>query len=455
MQMQAFLSRRMVTPEDVSPAALLVEGESIRDVVDMDRVPKDAIVQDFGNAAILPGLVDSHVHINEPGRTEWEGFYTATRAAAAGGYTLVVDMPLNCLPATTTVAALDAKRTAAHGQCRVDWMAWGGVVADNQGDLEALAAAGVPGFKCFLIHPGIDGFTMVTEEQLRTALPHVARTGLPLLVHAELAGPVEAATDALADADWSRYSTYLQSRPEEAELSAIRLLLSLCREFKFRLHIVHLSASAGLAELRAARSEGLAVSVETCPHYLGLTAEGIPDRATQFKCAPPIRSRENQQKLWEGLQEGTIGLVATDHSPCPPEMKHFGEGSFKSSWGGIASLSVALPLMYTEAGARGFTLNDIVRWMAEAPANLAGCRAKKGRLAPGYDADFVVFDPEHEFAVTEDKLYYRHPISPYLGRTLRGVVKATYLRGSVVFSEGEFPGPPIGREFQLPRGAWQ
>ena len=453
MQMRAFLSRRVVTPLGVRPAAILVDGEAIRDVVDLDQVPEGAEVQDFGSAAILPGLVDTHVHINEPGRTEWEGFETATRAAAAGGYTLLVDMPLNCLPATTTVAALNAKRTAAQGQCRADWMTWGGVVADNRGELAALAAAGVPGFKCFLIHPGIDGFTMVTEEQLHAVLPHIARTGLPLLVHAELPGPIEAATRVLADADWSHYATYLQSRPEEAELSAIRLLLSLCREFKFRLHIVHLSANQGLAELRAARSEGLAVSVETCPHYLGLAAEEIPNGATLFKCAPPIRSNENREELWQGLREGTIDLVATDHSPCPPDMKRLGEGSFRSAWGGIASLSVALPLMYTEASARGFALTDIARWMAEAPAKLAGCYTRKGRVTPGCDADFVVFDPDREFVVTEDRLHYRHPVSPYLGRTLRGVVRATYLRGSLVFSEGEFPGRPIGKEFQLLRAS--
>ena len=446
MNLRAFLSRRVVTAEGVRPAAILVDGERIREVVAPEQVPAQVDSLDFGELAVLPGLVDSHVHINDPGRAEWEGFETATRAAAAGGYTLLVDMPLNCLPATTTVAALSAKRAAAKDRCRVDWMAWGGVVADNQSDLEPLADAGVPGFKCFLVHPGIDGFTMVTEQELRAALPHVARTGLPLLVHAELPGPIDAATRELADADWRCYPTYLKSRPEETELCAIRLLLSLCGAYKFRLHIVHLSASQALPELRAARSEGLAVSVETCPHYLHLAAETIPEGATLFKCAPPIRNRENCEKLWQGLREGIIDLVATDHSPCPPEMKRLEEGSFRTAWGGIASLSVALSVMHTEASTRGFTLTDMAHWMAEAPAKLAGCHRRKGQIAAGYDADFVVFDPEGEFEVSQDRLHYRHPVSPYLGEKLRGVVKATYLRGTQVFSEGKFPGKTIGQE---------
>jgi len=273
------------------------------------------------------------------------------------------------------------------------------------------------------------------------------RTGLPLLVHAELPGAIDRATTALAGADWSRYSTYLQSRPDEAELTAIRLMLSLCREYGFRLHIVHLSTSHALEELRAARTDGLPVSVETCPHYLHLTAETIGDGATLSKCAPPIRSRDNCERLWEGLREGTIDLVVTDHSPCLPAMKHLAEGSFQTAWGGIASLSVALPLMWTEATRRGFTLLDLARWMAVEPARLAGCEACKGRLAAGYDADFAVFDPDREFVVTEDRLHYRHPVSPYLGETLHGVLKATYLRGNPVFAEGEFPGEAEGREY--------
>jgi allantoinase len=446
LSLQAFRARQAITPEGIRPAAILVEGERIQAVVFPDQVPAGYKILDFGNAAILPGLVDSHVHINDPGRADWEGFETATRAAAAGGYTMLVDMPLNCLPGTTTVAALEAKRAAAQGKCRVDWAAWGGVVHDNQDHIEALAAAGVRGFKCFLINPGIDGFTMVTEGQMRMALHHLVGTGLPLLVHAELSGPIDQATDALAGADWTCYSTYLRSRPDDAELAAIRLMLSLCREFGFRLHIVHVSTSQALPELRAARSEGLAVTGETCPHYLHLFAETIANGATLSKCAPPIRSRENCERLWEGLGDGTIDLVVTDHSPCPPTLKRLAEGNFRTAWGGIASLSVALPLMWTEASRRGFTLLDLVRWMAAAPARLAGCGTRKGRIAAGYDADFVVFDSDREFIVTKDKLHYRHRLSPYLGERLRGVVKATYLRGNCVFAEGEFPGEPSGQE---------
>jgi allantoinase len=447
---QAYVSHRVVTPDGIRPGAVLVRGGIIEAFVPANQIPANKEIQDFGESVILPGLVDSHVHINDPGRTDWEGFETATRAAAAGGYTTLVDMPLNCLPATTTVSALNAKRQAAQHRCWVDWGAWGGVVSDNQAEIESLAAAGVLGFKCFLIHPGIEGFTMVTEAELRAALPHVAGTGLPLLVHAELLGPVDEATRRLQNqnkaADWTRYSTYLQSRPEEAELSAIRLLLSLCREYKFRLHIVHLSANAALGELCAARAEGLPVSVETCPHYLHFCAEEIFDGATLCKCAPPIRSRENREKLWQGLKDGSIDLVATDHSPCPPAMKRLEERNFNTAWGGIASLSVALPVMWTEASRRGFTLSDLSRWMAEQPARLAGCSSSKGRIAAGCDADFVVFDPEAEFIVTEDRLHYRYPISPYMGERLQGVVKATYLRGQPVFSAGKFCGEPRGQE---------
>jgi allantoinase len=449
MDLQAFLSRRVVTSEGIRPAGVLVDGEVIRNIVTLDQIPSVAKIVNFGEAAVLPGLIDAHVHINDPGRAEWEGFETATRAAAAGGFTCVVDMPLNCIPATTRAGALEAKRATAKGRCWVDWAAWGGVVADNQQNISKLAGAGVRGFKCFLVHPGIDEFTMVTEPQLREALPYIAKTGLPLLVHAELPNCIDAATKNLEGADWTEYSTYLQSRPERSELSAIKLLISLCREYVFRLHIVHLSASQALPPLRAARLEGLPVSVETCPHYLHFQAEAISRGATQFKCAPPLRGAENREKLWSALKDGTIDLVATDHSPCPPEMKRFAEGNFQTAWGGIPSLSVALPVMYTEARARGFSLMDIARWMSEAPAKLVGCQREKGKIAAGYDADLVVFDENSKFLVTPERLHHRHSFSPYLGETLQGEVKATYVRGRLVFADNAFHGKPEGRELPV------
>jgi len=445
----AFLSKRIVTPQGTQPGALLVEGENIRAVCLPSEVPADAILHDCGNDALLPGLVDTHVHINQPGRTEWEGFHTATRAAAAGGYTTLIDMPLNCLPETTTVSALEQKRDSAKGECYVDWAAWGGAVADNQQHILPLAHAGVLGYKCFLIYPGCDGFTMIDQQQLEAALPSIAQSGLPLLVHAELAGPIDAAAQSLKDADWRQYPTYLASRPDEAELQAIRLMIRLCRQYSFRLHIVHLSTALALAELQAARHEGLPITVETCPHYLHFAAEEIADGATLLKCAPPIRSKENQRGLWRGLHDRTIDMVVTDHSPCPPEMKRADSGRFDQAWGGIASLSLALSIIHTDSTRRGDTLDDIARWMSSAPAALAGIAHNAGALQPNRDASFIIFDTEAEFTVTPDKLHYRHTVSPYLGETLRGVVKATYLRGEPVYQQGVFAPSPSGREVKL------
>jgi allantoinase len=358
-------------------------------------------------------------------------------------------MPLNCLPETTTVAALEAKREAARNECFVDWAAWGGAVANNQHHILPLARAGVLGFKCFLIYPGCDGFTMVDQQQLEAALPNIAESGLPLLVHAELAGPIDLATEGLRDADWRSYATYLASRPDEAELQAIRLMIRLCRQYGFRLHIVHLSTALALDELRAARAEGLPITVETCPHYLHVAAEDIADGATLLKCAPPIRSKSNQNALWQALRDGIIDMVVTDHSPCPPEMKRTETGRFDAAWGGIASLSVALSIMHTECRQRGFTLDHLVRWMSSAPASLAGLGNQAGSLEVGREANFIVFDTETTQTVAPDNLHYRHAISPYLGETLRGVVKATYLRGEPVYLAGNFAVSPSGRELAL------
>ncbi len=363
-----------------------------------------AQLQDFGDLVLLPGLVDSHVHINEPGRTEWEGFSTATLAAASGGVTTLVDMPLNCIPETTGAAALEAKRAAAKDQCWVDWAAWGGVVRGNSESLLPLAAAGVPGFKCFLIHSGIDGFSWVNEAELRLALSKLRGTGLPLLAHAELAGPVNAATESLnaANADWRKYSTYLASRPNAAEVEAIALLISLAEEFDTPIHIVHLASAQALPLLAEARERQVPITVETCAQYLWFAAEEIPDGGTEFKCAPPIRGLANREALWAALESGLIDMVTTDHSPCPPKMKRPksgpDEGRFDLAWGGIASLGLALPVVWTALEQRGVnspaSMEHIAKWMAAAPARLAGLTGKKGVLAEGADADFVVFNPD-------------------------------------------------------------
>jgi len=438
----AFLSPQIVTPHAIRPGAILVDAGRIVAIGNESEIPPH-YRRIACPGALLPGLVDSHIHINEPGRTEWEGFASATRAAAAGGYTTLIDMPLNCLPATTTVAALEAKRAAAHGQCLVDWAAWGGVSDRNTAEIEPLARAGVRGFKCFLAEPGIDGFSRVDEPELRAAAPHLARTGLPLLVHAELPEFLAPADRA---ADPRRYSTWLHARPDAAEVEAIRLMIRLCREYGFRLHIVHLATAQALPDIRRARSEGLPLTVETCPHYLHFAAEEIPDGSTLHKCAPPLRSAANREQMWEAVRTGLIDLIATDHSPCPPEMKHRDTGNFLTAWGGIASVSAALPAVWTGLRARGLTLSDLVRLLSQQPAQLAGLAGRKGALAPGHDADFVVFQPDRERTISAEQIHTRHAISPYVGATLFGTVTATYLRGEPVFEHGNFASSLHGSE---------
>ena len=455
----ALHSRHVITPEGSVEAFVVIEGEHIAAVLSPTAFAESAHSQvpceELGDVSLLPGLVDAHTHINEPGRTEWEGFRTGTRAAAAGGFTTIVDMPLNNLPETTDVRSLELKRNAARGQCMIDFALWGGVVPGNAHELEPLAAAGVAGFKCFLIYPGCDGLAEIDLASLELALPALVRTGLPLLVHAELAAPIDAATAQLnaAGADWRAYRTYLASRPDEAELQAIRALLAMCERHRFRLHIVHLSSAAALPMLAAARREGLPVTVETCPHYLYAAAEDIADGATLWKCAPPIRSAQNREALWQALRDGAIDLIATDHSPCPPDMKRLETtqpgmeaGRFDEAWGGIASLSTALPVVWTAASKRGFTLADIARWMSAAPARLAGISGVAGAIAAGKHASLVAFDSDAEWTLRPDDLHYRHAVSPYLGHTLRGRVRKTWLRGECVWDGLTFTPETMGRE---------
>ena len=438
--------RRVITPEGERPAAIHIRDGIIAAITAFDEIPARAMVVDAGDSIILPGLVDTHVHINEPGRTDWEGFSTATKAAAAGGVTTLIEMPLNSIPATTTAAAYREKIVAAAGHLQVDVGFWGGVVPGNSGELLALWNEGVFGFKCFLIPSGVEEFAYVTESDLRAALPELAAMGAPLLVHAELPGPIEtAAAERPANAQPNLYATWLASRPREAENEAIALLLRLSREFNAHIHIVHLASSDAVAPLRRAKSEDTNISVETCPHYLTFAAEEVPDGATQFKCAPPIREQKNREKLWSALQDATIDLIASDHSPCPPSMKLREQGDFLGAWGGISSLQLGLPVMWTQARSRGYALTDVARWMCSGPARLASLTKKKGAIRVGCDADLVIFDPDRKFRVDPTALHHRHKITPYAGRELTGVVEMTFLRGQLVFDNGQFAGTPQGR----------
>jgi allantoinase len=414
--MPVIRSRRVLTAEGLRPATIHF-GATI------ERIESYGAGDDYGDLVIMPGLVDSHVHVNEPGRTEWEGFETATRAAAAGGITTIVDMPLNSIPATTTLAALETKQKALIGKCAVTVELWGGVVPGNTRELRPMLEAGARGFKCFLIHSGVDDFPNVDESELREAAAELAKTDAPLLVHAELPGPIERA--ASRGGDPADYATYLHSRPAAAEDEAIELLLRVCRETGARIHVVHLSSASALEILKRARAESLPLTAETTPHYLHFEAEGVPHGHTEFKCAPPIREHANRERLWAGLREGLIDIVVSDHSPCTPELKR---GDFQSAWGGIASLQFVLPTVWTEAKARGFDISDVARWTSAGPARLAGLDRTRA-------ADFVIWAPEETFMVDESIIRHRHKVTPYRGETLLGVVKETWVAGKRVFRE--------------------
>lgn len=396
------------------PATIVLDGGKIAAIE--AHGPADT---DYGDLVIMPGLVDSHVHVNEPGRTEWEGFATATRAAAAGGITTIVDMPLNSLPPTTTVSSLEEKQRHAHGEVNVEL--WGGVIPGNTGELRPMLERGARGFKCFLIHSGVDEFPNVNEAQLREAARELAGTNAPLLVHAELPDYVRE-----AQGDPHDYATYLASRPKAAEDAAIELVLRVCRDTGARMHIVHLSSASALPLLIQARKEGLPLTAETTPHYLHFAAEHVPPGRTEFKCAPPIRERENREQLWRALAAGLLDLVVSDHSPCTPELKR---GDFLQCWGGIASMQFLLPITWTNARMRGHSIDELARWCSFAPAQLANL-ATKGAIEIGRDADLVVWSPEETFVVTEELIRHRHKVTPYLGETLYGVVKETWVGGT-------------------------
>lgn len=429
--------RRVVTPLGLRESCIHVSNGSIERVAAFDDVPPGVPLVDAGASVVLPGLVDTHVHVNEPGRTEWEGFDTATRAAAAGGVTTIIDMPLNSIPPTTSVDALEEKRAAAEGKVHVDVGFWGGVVSSNLGTLAALHAAGVFGFKAFMCDSGVEEFGALTLEKLRIAMEQIAALDGLLIVHAELPEELIAAPPG----DPNAYATYLASRPASAEIRAVEKISRLAATTGCWVHVLHVSSAEALQGLDDR------VTAETCPHYLTFVAEGIDDGRVEYKCAPPIRDEANREDLWFGLRSGGIAAVVSDHSPCTPDLK---AGSFLQAWGGIASLELGLCAVWTEARRRGFGVEDLVRWMSWGPARLARLD-RKGEIAEGMDADLVLFDPDHVVKVDPSQLHHRNPVTPYAGRRLDGRVVATYVRGVQVYADGRFPNEQAGR--LLTRGA--
>ncbi|MFJ7166862.1 allantoinase AllB [Streptomyces globosus] len=430
-------STRVITPEGTRAASVAVAAGKIAAVLPHEApVPAGARLEDFGDDVLLPGLVDTHVHVNDPGRTEWEGFWTATRAAAAGGITTILDMPLNSLPPTTTTANLAVKQDVARAKAHVDVGFWGGALPDNTKDLRPLHDAGVFGFKCFLSPSGVDEFPQLDQEQLAVALAEISGFGGLMIVHAEDPHHLDSAPVVPGP----RYADFLASRPRAAENTAIENLIAQARRLDARVHVLHLSSADALPAIAAARAEGVRITVESCPHYLTLTAEEVPDGASEFKCCPPIREAANQDLLWEALADGTIDCIVSDHSPSTADLK---TADFSTAWGGISSLQLGLPAIWTEARRRGRTLEDVARWMSTAPARLAGL-GRKGAIEAGRDADFAVLAPDETFTVDPAELHHRNQVTAYAGRTLYGVVRSTWLRGVRIADHGT-PTEPTGR----------
>lgn len=435
------VSRRVLTPDGLKEAVVVIDEGKIVDLKPVAEAPSDLFIEDAGENVVMAGLVDSHVHVNEPGRTEWEGFQTATKAAAAGGITTICDMPLNSNPVTVSVQALAEKLASAKDKLSVDCAFWGGVVPGNSDALAPMIEHGVRGFKCFLIHSGIDDFPNVTKEDLQAAMPILAKAGIPLLVHAELdCGHVGKPTDSAQS-----YQSFLESRPRIWENEAIKLMVELCRKYSCHVHIVHLSSAEAIPLIKQAKRDGLPITAETCPHYLTFAAEEIPDGDPRFKCAPPIREKANRESLWQAVADGTIDFIVSDHSPCTKELKFLEEGDLQKAWGGISSLQFGLSIIWTEGKRRGLTISDISRLMSEKPAQFLRLE-QKGKLAIGKDADLVVWNPEQSTTINQSIIEHRNKVTPYDGKELFGVVQQTYVRGEKVFDRGQFVAKPIGQQ---------
>ncbi|MEU3785714.1 allantoinase AllB [Streptomyces sp900129855] len=427
-------STRVITPQGTRPAAVAVAAGEITAVLPYDApVPEGARLEDFGDDVLLPGLVDTHVHVNDPGRTHWEGFWTATRAAAAGGITTLVDMPLNSLPPTTTVEHLRVKQEVAADKAHIDVGFWGGALPDNLKDLRPLHDRGVFGFKAFLSPSGVDEFPHLDQDALARSLAEIAAFDGLLIVHAEDPHHLDAAPQQ----GGPKYADFLASRPRDAEDTAIAHLVAQAGRLHARVHVLHLSSSDALPLISAAKADGVRITVETCPHYLTLTAEEVPDGASEFKCCPPIRESANRDLLWQALADGVIDCVVTDHSPSTADLK---TDDFATAWGGISGLQLSLAAVWTEARRRGHGLEDVVRWMSARTAALVGL-TRKGAIEVGRDADFAVLAPDETFTVDPADLQHRNRVTAYAGRTLYGVVKSTWLRGERIVADGEFTEP--------------
>ncbi len=420
------------------PAAVCVSDGRIVKIAAFDEVipaKKDITI----TGALIPGLVDTHVHINEPGRTQWEGFESATKAAAAGGVTTVIDMPLNSIPPTTNVAALAVKKAAATGKCSVDVGFWGGSIPGNVSDLKGLHDEGVFGFKCFLLHSGVDEFPGSDLVDLTAALKELVTLDALMVVHAEDSIAIQKSIKPSSRS----YSEFLASRPKGAENVAIAQLIEQARTIKGRVHVLHLSSGDSLALIRSAKADGVRISAETCPHYLALTAEEIADGATQYKCCPPIREKINQDELWQGLKSGVIDLIVSDHSPCTEDLKIFDIGDFQQAWGGISSLQLGISIIWTQAREQDVSLWQVMKWMSQKPAELAGLE-RKGAIKVGMDADFAEFDTEAQFTVEPTALFHKNQITPYQGKTLQGKIKQTWLRGELIYKDASMINSPHG-----------